>query len=151
MGQLQVKCSFIHFICTNWIHGFPHGDFIISSKSTATPYGNRCAVHNKSSIKSLIEASLVITPIFINQIIHNITNIANLKVECKVSSSRWNSAVFAVIAIELLSVLSWYILIARFMGPTWGPSGAGRTQVGLMLAPWTLLSGYLPLHLFGMR
>ena len=29
----------------------------------------------------------------------------------------------------------------RFMGPTWGPSGADRTQVGPMLAPWTLLSG----------
>ena len=26
-------------------------------------------------------------------------------------------------------------LIARFMGPTWGPSGADRTQVGSMLAP----------------
>ena len=34
-------------------------------------------------------------------------------------------------------------LIARFMGPTWGPSGADRTQVGPMLAPWTLLSGTL--------
>ena len=33
-------------------------------------------------------------------------------------------------------------LIARFMGPTCGPSGADRTQVGHMLAPWTLLSGY---------
>ena len=32
-------------------------------------------------------------------------------------------------------------LIARFMGPTRGPSGAKRTQVGPMLAPWTLLSG----------
>ena len=32
-------------------------------------------------------------------------------------------------------------LIARFMGPTWGPSGADRTQVGAMLAPWTLLPG----------
>ena len=31
--------------------------------------------------------------------------------------------------------------IARFMGPTWGPSGADSTQVGPMLAPWTLLSG----------
>ena len=31
-------------------------------------------------------------------------------------------------------------LIARFMGPTWGPSGADRTQVGPMLAPWILLS-----------
>ena len=27
------------------------------------------------------------------------------------------------------------------MGPTWGPSGADRTQVGPMLAPWTLPSG----------
>ena len=32
-------------------------------------------------------------------------------------------------------------LIARFMGPTWGPSGTDRTQVGPMLAPWNLLSG----------
>ena len=32
-------------------------------------------------------------------------------------------------------------LIARFMGPAWGPSGAARTQVWPMLAPWTLLSG----------
>ena len=32
-------------------------------------------------------------------------------------------------------------LIARFMGPTWGPSGADRTQVGPMLIPWILLSG----------
>ena len=41
--------------------------------------------------------------------------------------------------------LKFYIhaLIARFMGPTWGPSGADRTQVGSMLAPWTLLSGWL--------
>ena len=27
------------------------------------------------------------------------------------------------------------------MGPTWGLPGADRTQVGPMLAPWTLLSG----------
>ena len=31
-------------------------------------------------------------------------------------------------------------LIARFMGPTWGPSGADRTQVDPMLPPWTLPS-----------
>ena len=29
------------------------------------------------------------------------------------------------------------------MGPTWGPSGADRTQVGSMWAPWNLLSGML--------
>ena len=31
-------------------------------------------------------------------------------------------------------------LIAKYMGPSWGPHGADRTQVGPMLAPWTLLS-----------
>ena len=34
-----------------------------------------------------------------------------------------------------------YSLIARFMGPTWGPPGADRTQVGHMWATWTFLSG----------
>ena len=29
------------------------------------------------------------------------------------------------------------------MGPTWGPTGADRTQVGPMLGPGTFLSGYL--------
>ena len=33
-------------------------------------------------------------------------------------------------------------LIARLMESTWGPTGADRTQVGPMLATWTLLSGY---------
>ena len=41
----------------------------------------------------------------------------------------------------------WWVkftsLIARIMGPMWGLSGADRTQVGPMLAPWTLLSGML--------
>ena len=39
-------------------------------------------------------------------------------------------------------------LLAGCMGPPWGPSGAGRTQVGPMLTPWTLLYGHLqkPLH-----
>ena len=32
-------------------------------------------------------------------------------------------------------------LITSFMWPTWGPSGADRTQMGPMFAPWTLLSG----------
>ena len=34
-------------------------------------------------------------------------------------------------------------LIARFMGPTWGPSGADRTQVGPMLAAWTGMVSYV--------
>ena len=31
--------------------------------------------------------------------------------------------------------------ITRFVGPTWGPPGSCRPQMGPMLAPWTLLSG----------
>ena len=33
-------------------------------------------------------------------------------------------------------------LIEKFMGPTWGPTGSCRPQVGPMLVPWTLLSRY---------
>ena len=33
-------------------------------------------------------------------------------------------------------------LKARFLGPTWGPSGADSTQMGPMLVPLTLLSGF---------
>ena len=36
-----------------------------------------------------------------------------------------------------------HALIARFPVPIWGPYGADRTQVGPMLAPWTLLSGWI--------
>ena len=43
----------------------------------------------------------------------------------------------------MLDNASLSTLTAKLMGPAWGPSGADRTQVGLMLAPWTLLSGYL--------
>ena len=32
-------------------------------------------------------------------------------------------------------------MLSGFMGPTWGPPGDDRTQVGPMLAIWTLLSG----------
>ena len=32
---------------------------------------------------------------------------------------------------------------AKFMGPTWGPPGSCRPQMGPMLASWTLLSGTL--------
>ena len=38
--------------------------------------------------------------------------------------------------------------IAKFMGPTWGPPGSCRPQMGPMLAPWTLLSGILPVQGF---
>ena len=47
--------------------------------------------------------------------------------------------------LSLMGRVTWsegvFPLIARFMEPTWGPSGADRIQVGPMLAPWTLFSG----------
>ena len=33
--------------------------------------------------------------------------------------------------------------ITKFIGPTWGPPGSRRPQMGPMLTPWTLLSGML--------
>ena len=43
---------------------------------------------------------------------------------------------------QILLFMNWpsYALIARLIGPTWGPPGADRTQVGPILATWTLLS-----------
>ena len=38
-----------------------------------------------------------------------------------------------------------YTLIAKLMRQTWGPSGSCRSQMGPMLALWTLLSGYASL------
>ena len=38
--------------------------------------------------------------------------------------------------------------IAISMGPTWGPPGSCRLQMGPMLAPWTLLSGAFPLDCY---
>ena len=32
--------------------------------------------------------------------------------------------------------------IAKFMGPTWDPPGSCQPQMGPMLTPWTLLSGF---------
>ena len=43
---------------------------------------------------------------------------------------------------RLLKHHSWKTTqIAKSMGPTWGPPGSCRPQMGPMLAPWTLLSG----------
>ena len=45
---------------------------------------------------------------------------------------------------QILYVPVWiFSQIAKFMGPTWGPPGSCRPQVGPMLATWTLLSGFI--------
>ena len=55
---------------------------------------------------------------------------------------RWSIVKFVKFALK--SQKGFHIissLIARFVGPTWGPSGADRTQVSPMLAPRISLSG----------
>ena len=58
-----------------------------------------------------------------------------------------------ILAVETYCVFAIGTQIARFMGPTWGPPGSCRPQMGPMLAPWTLLSGkYCSyLHCFGIQ
>ena len=59
---------------------------------------------------------------------------------CPIAQIFDNNFIFLVVLAIRHDPLRYTSLIARFMGPTWGPSGAGRTQVGPMLVPWTLLS-----------
>ena len=42
-----------------------------------------------------------------------------------------------------VSVMPILTQIANLMGPTWSPPGSCRPPMGPMLAPWTLLSGYV--------
>ena len=58
---------------------------------------------------------------------------------CHSCEERWQVGLFVVLWFCLLLDLSTQI--AKFMGPTWGPPGSCRPQMGPMLAPWTLLSG----------
>ena len=50
---------------------------------------------------------------------------------CHLDVLRFDMSVFQLLLIQT----------AKFMEPTWGPSGSCRPQIGPMLAPWTLLSG----------
>ena len=47
-------------------------------------------------------------------------------------------------AMVIISIASKGIPDSKFMGPTWGPPGSCRPQMGPMLAPWILLSGMIP-------
>ena len=61
-----------------------------------------------------------------------------------------NSTIMIICHVIICARLSFRLFfliisqIARFMGPTWGPPGSCRPQMGPMLAPRTLLSGILP-------
>ena len=70
---------------------------------------------------------------------------ATFHVACMCSPRR--TSVLAALGQGIL----WTVLIARFMEPTRGPSRAYRTQVGPMLAPWPLLSGWVFISLITRR
>ena len=53
------------------------------------------------------------------------------------------NSLFGLTTEAILKISSTYSRIARFLGPTWGPPGSCRPQMGPMLAPWTLLSGFV--------
>ena len=60
-----------------------------------------------------------------------------------ISASQWrHMAPYIVFSIDPDIGLWHHTLVARFMGLTWGPPGADRTQVDPMLAPWSLISGH---------
>ena len=71
--------------------------------------------------------------------------------ESNVNCSKCNSFVFWKFPVYPICIMLIVITfqIAKFMGPTWGPPGSCRPQMGPMLVPWTLLSGLLaPVELF---
>ena len=65
----------------------------------------------------------------------------------KGSFNKWGT--IYVCDLSLFSFLLYYKLshITKFMGPTWGPPGSCRPQLGPVLAPWILLSGLCGLTL----
>ena len=75
-------------------------------------------------------------------------NYPSVSIECRRPSQGWGDAQF--LQVWIVINLDKPALIARFMGPTWGPSGADRPQVGPMLAPWTFLSGRLTTYYVAM-
>ena len=73
-----------------------------------------------------------------------------MKMHLKMSGKWWPFCLRRIVITQYIThKMAMTILIARFMGPTWGPSGADRTQVAPVLAPWTLLSGKDPIKYMG--
>ena len=88
-----------------------------------------------------------------NEILIEIKTFSFKKMRLKVSSAKWRPFCLGLNELnknwkELHLTVAYLRLrmhfpLPRLRVPTWGPSGADRTQVGLMLAPWTFLSGIL--------
>ena len=114
-------------------------------------FGGMCGTEyiNKKYICSLIEISLNI--VWYNVLAFVLQSMGLIYSGVTSSIGRWRTQALRTSGGcqqqnpggEANNLQDVHTMIARFMGPTWGPSGAGRTQVGPMLASWTLLFGHL--------
>ena len=106
--------------------------YFIKRYYTFTLKGHACVARHKYS--ELILMQIRATLMQSNDVVHPCQPNENIG---HMGSSWAGSAHVWMRTVKLASAS----LIARFMGPTWGPSGSDKTLVGPMLAPWTLLSG----------
>ena len=114
--------------------------------------------HNLPRSKQIVSAAMwreVLLAIWSQNVIRHLDSQTNCKTKClqrcnkQVSNVRsycyadYSTNDRAQCTVSVYSPHPWYEVtqIARFTGPTWGPSGSDRIQAGHMLAPWTLLSG----------
>ena len=98
-------------------------------------------IHSTQWFNMFVSRWIEISKNSFNQLLNSNNSIRNhMLISWRKKSSVWYVSSYQVLFI-CLCLQNKPSLIARFMGPTWGPSGADRTQVGPMLAPWTLLSG----------
>ena len=121
------------------------------NKKTAWPQNNqRCPIESKTYIVYL-QYLLEITRYVIRKEVINSPVPSNDLIDlCGKTTCLYTSIGSVSDACDMLRKQVQYlrlliteilIQIARFVRPRWGPHGADRTQVGPMLAPWTLLPG----------
>ena len=82
--------------------------------------------------------------------LHHQNNVNSLLKSCDTSNHNlylvihwWPQSFRVVVACNKIWPDLIVTQIPKFVGPTWGPPGSCRPQMGLMLVPWTMLSGYL--------
>ena len=120
----KAQCMINKVVCAHWVTGF---------KSICFTYDALCS-------SSMCVCRDVIMWHYRYIVLKFQSSGKNLLYTFGTSRSACCNILYATIMIHMEHLRT---LIARFMGPTWGPSGADRTQMGPMLSPWTLLSGRL--------
>ena len=94
---------------------------------------------------------LTITRSMITQICDHGNQCIMVQLSMFITAGSWNCL---IVSKKMVTQFTYYTVItqiAKFMGPTWGPPGSCRPQMGPMLAPWSLLSGNVSVvHKHGM-